>query len=137
MSMVNSISSVRFCGDTTGANALSRPGRFSGGDAQQTTAATTAPADKPKKSGGKKFLKFVATLVVIAGVLAALPKVFPKAIKTLDAEALKNAKTMDKVGHYLAKTGEAIISPFTKLFKKKPAAPAAPAPTPTPTAPAA
>lgn len=131
MSMVNSISSVRFCGDTTGANVLSRPGRFAGGDTQTAPAATTA--DKPKKSGGKKFLKFVASLVVIAGVLAALPKVFPKAIKTLDAEALKNAKTMDKVGHYLAKTGEAIISPFTKLFKKKPAAPAAP----TPTAPAA
>ncbi len=126
MSMVNSISSVRFCGETTGASPLSRPGRFSGGDAQQTTAATTAPADQPKKSGGKKLLKFVAGLVVVAGVLAALPKVFPKAIKTLDAEALKNAKTMEKVGHYLAKTGEAILSPFTKLFsRKKPAAPTA------------
>ena len=126
MSMVNSISSVRFCGETTGASLLSRPGRFSGGHAQQTTAATTAPADRPKKSGGKKLLKFVAGLVVVAGVLAALPKVFPKAIKTLDAEALKNAKTMEKVGHYLAKTGEAILSPFTKLFsKKKPAAPTA------------
>ena len=126
MSMVNSISSVRFCGETTGASPLSRPGRFSGGDAQQTTAATTAPADQTKKSGGKKLLKFVAGLVVVAGVLAALPKVFPKAIKTLDAEALKNAKTMEKVGHYLAKTGEAILSPFTKLFsRKKPAAPTA------------
>lgn len=126
MSMVNSISSVRFCGETTGANVLSRPGRFSGGDAQQTTAATTAPAGKPKKSGGKKLLKVLAGLVVVAGILAALPKVFPKAIKTLDAEALKKAKTMEKIGHYLAKTGEAILSPFTKLFsKKKPAAPTA------------
>ena len=120
MSMVNSISSVRFCGDTT-ASVLSRPGKFAGAEGQYNTTATE-PADKPKKSGGKKFLKFLATVAVIAGALAALPKIFPKAIKTLDGEALKNAKTMEKIGHYVATAGEAICKPFTKLFAKKPKA---------------
>lgn len=120
--MVNSISSnVRF-GNTTGAqNILERPGKYSNPTQQPATSAEAA--NEKKSSGtGKKVLGTIATLVVIAGVLAALPKVFPKTIKTLPTEELKNAKLMQKVGHYAAKTGETIAKytyePVVNLVQK-------------------
>lgn len=119
--MVNSISSnVRF-GNTSGTqNVLERPGKYSNPTSQTTT--TTETQEKQSSGAGKKALGTIATLVVIAGVLAALPKVFPKAIKSLNAEELTNAKTMQKVGHYVAKTGETIAKytyePVVNLVKK-------------------
>lgn len=119
--MVNSISSVRFCGDAD--SILSRPGKFSN-PAQQTENPTTTQEAEKKTSGstGKKVVGTIATLAVLAAALVALPKIFPNAIKTLGDDALKNAKWTEKIGHYLAKTGEAIgkytYEPIVKLFSK-------------------
>lgn len=124
MTMVNSVSNIRFCGGAEMANLLSRPGKYSSGETQ-TYAAAEAPAATAakKKSGGKLFLKTIIGLAVIAAGLVALPKLFPKAIKTLESEALKNAKFKEKLGHYLAKTGDFIgkytYEPIAKLFNGK------------------
>ena len=117
--MVSPISSVRFCGEAKVLD-LAREG------AHAKQAAPVPEAEKQKSGTGKKVLNTVIGLVVAAGVLAALPKVFPKAIKTLDAETLKDAKFMNKIGHYLAKAGEFIgkytYKPIVRLFKKSPKA---------------
>lgn len=120
--MVNpvSVSNVRFCGEANAADVLGRAGKFSNGAAAPEAAATTEQAPKKKKS--HKFLKTVVTLAVVAGALAALPKVFPNAIKTIEKDAMKDAKFLQKVGHYLAKVGEGIAKytykPIVNLFKK-------------------
>lgn len=124
MLAVNPISSVRF-GDGQ-VNVLEREGAFS----KPRTESAPAPAnvsDVPEKksSTGKKVLGTVAGLVVVAAALAALPKLFPNAIKALSKEELA-AKPgfMKKVGHYVATVGNAIAKytyePVVNLFKKKP-----------------
>lgn len=124
--MVNSISSVRFCGDTnSAASILERPGKYSNPAPKTETAPAAAPAEEKQSSGkGKKVLGVVGTLVAVAAVLAALPKVFPNAIAKLSQEELA-AKPgfMKKVGHYIAKVGNAIYDctcqPILNLFKGK------------------
>lgn len=121
--MVSPVSNVRFCGEADAANILGRPGKYSASDAAQSNSSAAAPADGTPKKKSHKLLKTVIGLIVAAGVLAALPKVFPNAIKALDAETLKNATKGQKVGHYFAKIGEGIAKytykPILNLFKKK------------------
>lgn len=121
--MVNPMSSVSFRATTDATSILERPGKYSNPAPEQQQTATQAAGEQKKSSGtGKKVFGTVATLVVIAGVLAALPKVFPKAIKSLSKEELANAKIMEKVGHYFAKTGETIAKytyePVVNLINK-------------------
>lgn len=121
--MVNpvSVSNVRFCGEANAADVLGRAGKFSNGAAAPEAASVTAE-QAPKKKKSYKFLKTVAALVVVAGALAALPKIFPNAIKTIEKDAMKDAKFMQKVGHYLAVAGEGIAKytykPLVNLFSK-------------------
>lgn len=131
--MVSPISSVRFCGDADStASILERPGKYSNPNPQATAPAAEATEEKRSSGTGKKVVGTIVTLAVIAAALAALPKVLPNAIKVLSKEELA-AKPgfMKKVGHYLAKTGEAIAKytyePIVKLFKGKKSTPA-PAP---------
>lgn len=125
--MVNPISSIRFCGETTAAtaNVLERPGKYSNPAPKSEVAPAAASTEEKQSSGkGKKVLGVVGTLVAVAAVLAALPKVFPKAIAKLSEDELA-AKPgfMKKVGHYLAKVGDAIYDytckPIVNLFKGK------------------
>lgn len=127
MLAVNPISSVRF-GDSP-VSALDREGAFSKNKAAGA-AASTAPANvsqvpEKKSSTGKKVVGTIVGLAVVAAALAALPKVFPNAIKALSKEELA-AKPgfMKKVGHYVATVGNAIAKytyePVVNLFKKKP-----------------
>lgn len=120
--MVNSISpNVRFGNSAGTQNILERPGKYSG-QPQQPEVSPEAAGEKKSSGSGKKVLGTIATLAVIAGVLVALPKVFPNAIKALSKEDLANAKIMQKAGHYLAKTGETIAKytyePVANLVKK-------------------
>ena len=120
--MVNpvSVSNVRFCGETNTTEVLGRAGKFSNASTQETTTVNAEQAPKKKKS--HKFLKTIATLAVVAGALAALPKVFPNAVKTIEKEAMKDASLMQKAGHYLATVGEGIAKytykPIMELLKK-------------------
>ncbi len=119
--MVSPISSVRF-GSGAATIDLAREGAHT-----RPNAEAAAPAAAEKKSGtGKKVLKTVIGLAVVAAALAALPKVFKNAIKVLPTEELAEAGFMKKAAHYLAKTGEAIgkytYEPIVKLFKKTPKA---------------
>lgn len=127
MLAVNPISSVRF-GDSP-VSALDREGAFSKNKVEGA-AASTAPANasqvpEKKSSTGKKVVGTIVGLAVVAAALAALPKVFPNAIKALSKEELA-AKPgfMKKVGHYVATVGNAIAKytyePVVNLFKKKP-----------------
>ncbi len=124
--MVNSISNVRFCGDTNSvASLLERPGKYSNPAPKADANPAAAPVEEKQSSGkGKKVLGVVGTLVVAAAVLAALPKVFPNAISKLTKDELA-AKPgfMKKVGHYVAKVGNAIYDytcqPIVNLFKGK------------------
>ena len=70
----------------------------------------------PKKSTGKKVMKWVLGLATVAAAVVALPKLFPNAIKVL--ENLEGAKFGQKIGHYIAKAGDAIWSPIAKIFSK-------------------
>ncbi len=121
--MVNpvSVSNVRFCGETNTADVLGRAGKFSNGAAAPEAPAITAE-QAPKKKKSHKFLKTIVTLAVVAGALSALPKVFPNAIKTIEKDAMKDAKFMQKAGHYLATVGEGIAKytykPIMNLFKR-------------------
>lgn len=122
MLSVSPISSVHF---GEGPIALDRAGAFSKPNANNTAAPAQQPQPEEKKSStGKKVLGTVAGLVVVAAALAALPKIFPNAIKKLGAEELA-AKPgfMKKIGHYVAVAGEAIAKytyePIVKLFKGK------------------
>lgn len=124
--MVNSISSVRFCGDTNSvASLLERPGKYSNPAPKSEAASVAVPAEEKQSSGkGKKVLGVVGTLVAVAAVLAALPKVFPKAIAKLSADELASKPGfMKKVGHYVATVGNAIYDctcqPILNLFKGK------------------
>ena len=119
--MVSPISSVRFCGEQNNVSSiLERPGKFS----SPVSKAEQAPVEEKKSSGtGKKVVGTLATLAVVAATLAALPKVFPNAIKTLSQADKEAATLMQKVGHYVATAGEAIAKytyePVVKLFKGK------------------
>lgn len=119
--MVNpvSMSSVRFCGGTEGADILGRPGKF----ANANPSAEAPAAEKAPKKKSHKLLKTIVGLAVVAGALVALPKAFPNAIKVLGEDAMKNATFTQKAGHYLATVGEAIgkytYEPIAKLFKGK------------------
>jgi len=126
--MVSPVSSVRFCANEAPKVDLAREGAHSKNAAAATAAnpASAAPVsdEAAKKSGtGKKVLKAVIGLAVVAGVLAALPKMFKGSIKVLEGDALTDATKLQKVGHYLAKVGEAISDytyrPILKLFKDK------------------
>lgn len=124
--MVNSISNVRFCGDSNSvASLLERPGKYSNPAPKSDAASVVAPTEEKQSSGkGKKVLGVVGTLVAVAAVLAALPKVFPNAISKLTKDELA-AKPgfMKKVGHYVATVGNAIYDytcqPILNLFKGK------------------
>lgn len=129
MLSVSPISSVHF---GEGPIALDRAGAYAKAntDASAAPAAQQAKPEEKKSSGtGKKVLGTVAGLVVVAAALAALPKVFPKAIRRLNADELA-AKPgfMKKVGHYVAVAGETIAKytyePIVNLFKKGKKAPA-------------
>ncbi len=118
--MVSPISAVRFTANEAPAvNPLEREGAYS-------KQKTEVPADAPaKKSGkGKKVLKTVGALAAVAAVLVGLNKF--GVTKVLESGALKDAKVMQKVGHYVGKAGEFIakytIDPLMKLFKSKKAA---------------
>lgn len=117
--MINSVSSVNF-GSTMvqGQNPLNRPGKY-------TMPNTTETEVAPKKKS--KFLKGLAiALVATAAVLGGLALGAHKGIfKVLDADALADAKIMQKVGHYLGKAGNAISTTvggawnrITNLFRK-------------------
>lgn len=102
--MISSVSAVSFKANTPGVQAqdpISRPGSF-------TKPEVVSPkADKaPKKKHG--FLKGLVGVVVAAAVVGgALLAGFKKgALKVLDAGALKDAKFMQKVGHYLGEAGK-------------------------------
>ncbi len=103
-------------------NVLEREGAFAKPKADQ--AAMPAADTAEKKSGsGKKVLGTIVGLVAVAAALVALPKLFPNAIKVLSEADMKNAKFMQKVGHYTAKVGEFIgkytYEPIANLFKGK------------------
>lgn len=98
-----SVSNVRFTANE-GVNILERPGAFSKAPAGNDAAAVVADTDKPKKK--HTALKVLGGLVVVAAGLVALNKT--KVLKVIDDIALKDAKFMEKVGHYLGKAGEFI-----------------------------
>lgn len=117
--MVSPISAVRFCGTdaaaATGTNNLDRPGAFA-----KPAAETPVDAPKKKSGKGKKVLKTVGALALVAAALVGLNKF--GVTKVLESGALKDAKLMQKVGHYVGKAGEAIAKytyePILKIFKK-------------------
>lgn len=118
--MVSPISAVRFTANEAPAvNPLEREGAYS-------KPKTDVPADAPaKKSGtGKKVLKTVGVLAAVAAALIGLNKF--GVTKVLESGALKDAKFMQKVGHYVGKAGEFLakytIDPLMKLFGSKAAA---------------
>ncbi len=117
--MVNPVSVVNFRGTANGANPLEREGAFS-------KPRTEVPAEAPvKKSGkGKKALKVLGTVALVAAALAGLNKF--GVTKVLDAAALESAGFMKKAAHYLGKAGEFVAKytyePIAKLFAKTPAA---------------
>ena len=114
--MVSPVSAVNFRGTTAGVSPLEREGMYS-------KPSTEAPVEAPvKKSGkGKKVLKTVGTLAVVAAALVGLNKF--GVTKVLESGALKDAKLMEKVGHYVGKAGEKIaqytIDPLMKMIKGK------------------
>lgn len=115
--MVSPISAVRFTANEAPAvNPLEREGAFS-------RPRTDVPTDAPvKKSGkGKKILKTVGVIAAVAAALVGLNKF--GVTKVLESGALKDAKLMQKVGHYVGKAGETIakytIDPLMALFKSK------------------
>lgn len=110
--MINSVSAVSFkaAPSAVPADPINRPGKF--------TKPEAAPKEEvPKKKGG--FLKGLAKLVVAAVVVGgALLVGFKKGgLKVLDEAAMKDAKFMKKVGHYLAKAGEWVDA---KVWQKIP-----------------
>jgi len=123
--MVNSISSVRFCGpaDTTaakpeGSNFLDRPGAFAKPAAENPAPAQAEP--KKKSSVGKKLLTLAGVAVAVAAALVAGNKT--GVLKVLDEAAISDAGIFKKAGHYLAKAGEWVgkytYEPIAKLFSK-------------------
>lgn len=126
--MVNSISSVRFCGpaDTAsaakpeGAGFLDRPGAFAK-PAESKPAAAAEQAPKKKSSAGKKLLATVATLVVVAAALVAGYK--KDFLKVLNEAEKADAGFMKKIGSALGSAGkyisEHVYEPVVKLFSKK------------------
>lgn len=119
---------VRFRGnETAGASILERDGAFSKpkteGTAAQAQMAGGDSVEEKKSGSGKKVLGAVVGLVAVAAALVALPKVFPNAIKVLSEVEMKDAGWGKKIGHYFAKTGEAIAKytydPIVNLFKGK------------------
>lgn len=114
--MVSPVSAVNFRGTTAGVSPLEREGAYS-------KPSTEVPvADPVKKSGkGKKVLKAVGALALVAAVLVGLNKF--GVTKVLESGALKEAGIMQKLGHYVGVAGEAIakytIDPLMKLFKGK------------------
>lgn len=124
--LVNSISSVRFCGETAASGSssiLERPGKYSSSASASTQEAPAAPAQEEKKSSGtgRKIAGAVVTLAVIAAALAATPKIFPK-LKLDEAQLAQKPGFMKKVGHYIALAGEKIArytyEPIVNLFKR-------------------
>ncbi len=114
--MLSPVSSVRFCANQAPASAvnpLERPGAFTKPQEQE------APAKK--KSGvGKKILKTVGALAVVAAALVGLQK--GGVVKVLDPAAKATAGFMQKVGHYVATAGEFLgkysYDLVANLFKK-------------------
>ncbi len=105
--------------DTT--NLLERPGKYSLPEAAKDE--FLAPeGEKKKSSWGKKLLKTLGVAAVIAAGLVALKKF--DVVKILNPEALKEAKFLQKLGHYVAKAGDVIAKytyePLIALFKKAP-----------------
>lgn len=110
-----SASNVRFTANS-GTSILDRPGAYTKAPESNDTAAVVV--DKPKKK--HTALKVLGTLLVAAATLVTLKKT--NVLKVLDEVALKDAKFMSKIGHYLGKAGEAIASvtydPVAKLCGK-------------------
>lgn len=102
--MISSVSAVSFKANTPGVQAqdpISRPGSY--------TKPEVAPSKADKGSKKKhEFLKGLVGVVVAAAVVGgALLVGFKKgALKVLDAGAVKDAKIMQKVGHYLGTAGK-------------------------------
>lgn len=117
-----SASNVRFTANA-GTSLLDRPGAYTKVPEANDTAAVVDAKPKKKRTA----LKVLGTLLVAAATLVTLKKT--NVLKVLDEVALKDAKIMSKIGHYLGKAGEAIASvtydPVAKLcgkwFGKKPA----------------
>ena len=95
--MINSVSSVSFKAATP-QDALSRPGKY-----------TTIPKEAaPEKKNSHKTLKWIAGITATALAACGLLILGHKQGKftKLADDAIKNAKFMDKVNHYLAVAGE-------------------------------
>ncbi len=113
--MINSVSAVSFKAAAPGVSPQDRinaPGKFTRPEASAPKA-----EDAPKKKHG--FLKALAGLVVAAVVVGGglLLGVKKGGLKVLDEAAIKDAKFMKKIGHYLAKAGEWVD---TKIWQKLP-----------------
>lgn len=127
MLAVNPISNVRF-GEGP-ASILEREGAFSKPKTDAASSNNANPAavsNEASKSGkksntGKKVVGTIVGLAVVAAALAALPKVFPNAIKELPKADRKGF--MKIVGHYVATVGNTIskytYEPVVNLFKGK------------------
>ncbi len=112
--MISSVSAVNFKGSApvSAQDRINAPGKFTKPEVQ-----APKPEEAPKKKN--KFLKALAGVVAAAIVVggALLLGVKKGGLKVLDETALKEAKFMKKVGHYLAKAGDWVD---TKVWQKLP-----------------
>lgn len=119
---ISPVSGVSFrANEVDTASLLERPGKYSIPDAGKDEF-VVPEGGKKKSSLGKKLLKTLAAAAVVAAGLVALKKF--NVVKILNPEAMKDAKILPKIGHYIAKAGEAIAKytyePIVALFNKTP-----------------
>ncbi len=106
--MVNSISSVRF-GEAP--DMFSRPGAYT---KPEENFAMDAPVVKKSKTK-KAIFGTLAAAVIVLGSAVALRKFCPDTFKIL--ESTEGVKLLDKVKHYVAKTGQYIIDKSCAMGK--------------------
>lgn len=108
---VGPVSMVNFRGNEM----LERPGKYSNKAPQEVP----QQPEKKKMSVGKKVL--VGTCFAVAAAMALVGLKDMNVVKKLSQEALKDAKIIDKVSHYLAVAGEFIskhtLDKIMPLFK--------------------